>query len=439
MPLSVHLPPLPTPIGPGLCRVRPPGPVSGRPEATAQPSSCRYKSVIDTATGGATKDLGDTGGRAGGVIWISGYSASGKTTVGRKVEGRRHRLGREVVFLDGDDLRSILAGRWGHGRDERIHLARVDFRLASPIAAQGFAVVVCAVAMDDEVRAWLRENVPDSLQVHLDVPADERLRRDRATKGVYETIGDTAALHDLPGPDALRIVNHGDSPDAAADRIVAAWLGARPRGADYGRTRHWSAYYAAHHAPVEPSPFARAVAACLDPGTRLLEVGCGNGRDAGFFAREGHDVTAIDMSEAAIEACSARVPDVAFVAGTLPVAAAGTGGDFAAVYSRFVIHAMPLAEEEALLDSLPALMRPGGRLFVECRSINDPLAREGEVISPTERLHGHYRRFIVPDEFRSRLAARGFEIVRQIESNGLARHGDEDPVVLRVTARLPSR
>lgn len=76
-----------------------------------------------------------------------------------------------------------------------------------------------------------------------------------------------------------------------------------------------------------------------------------------------------------------------------------------------------------------------GLFFIECRSINDPLARQGEVISPTERIHGHYRRFIVADELERRLLDSGFGIVDMLESNGLARLGDDDPVVIRVTAR----
>ncbi len=57
------------------------------------------------------------------------------------------------------------------------------------------------------------------------------------------------------------------------------------------------------------------------------------------------------------------------------------------------------------------------------------------MISPTERIHGHYRRFIVADELERRLLDSGFGIVDMLESNGLARLGDDDPVVIRVTAR----
>ena len=45
------------------------------------------------------------------VVWITGYSGSGKTTVARKVEAALRAAGVSTVHLDGDDLRSILAGK----------------------------------------------------------------------------------------------------------------------------------------------------------------------------------------------------------------------------------------------------------------------------------------------------------------------------------------
>src|SRR5690606_31706543 len=174
----------------------------------------------------------------------------------------------------------------------------------------------------------------------------------------------------------------------------------------------------------------------LTTGSRLLEVGCGNGRDSAFFWSEGHRVVALDASEAAVElARTAHGPTgIDFRHGPLPQVAPALEQGFAAIYRRFVLHAMPLREEEELLDAASALLRDGGRLYVECRSINDPMARLGEVISPTERIHGHYRRFIVKDDLVERLTSRGFEIMSVIESNGLARHGNDDPTVIRIVA-----
>ena len=372
---------------------------------------------------------------ASGVIWISGYSAAGKTTVGRKIENLLGRMGMRPLFLDGDDLRSIFAGRWGYTREDRVELARVYFRLASHLASQGHTVIISAIAMYDEVRSWLNENVPNALEVYLDVPEEERVRRDRRTKQLYSNIRQTSPDYDPPNEGTWQVDNYNVEPDEAARQIIGRFLNREVTEADYGRERHWGSFYAENVAPTKPSPFAEAVAQSLTPGTRLLEIGCGNGRDACFFARTGQDVTAIDRSPEAVEAARSEGTSARFLAGTLPALADDLAAPFAVVYSRFVIHAMPLSEEEELLDSITGLLEPDGRIFIECRSINDPMSRLGEVLSPTERIHGHYRRFIVLDEFRDRLTRRGFVIENEIESDGLAVYGDEDPVVIRVTAR----
>ena len=59
----------------------------------------------------------------------------------------------------------------------------------------------------------------------------------------------------------------------------------------------------------------------------------------------------------------------------------------------------------------------------------------GEVISPTERIFGHYRRFIIPEEIVLKLEVSGFIIEEFIESSGLAALGSEDPVVIRIVAK----
>ena len=373
----------------------------------------------------------------GRVIWITGYSSAGKTTVGRVVEAELRRRRYSTVFLDGDDLRSIFSGRWGYERTDRVELAQVYFHLCSHLASQGHVVVIAAVALYEEAREWLRENVPGVLEVFLDVPETERRLRDSAGKNVYAKAGDMAKMYDGPGDTALRLENHGSAtPAAMASQILDAFDALSTSTASYGRQTHWDDYYSKAKVPVAPSPFAQEVGKHLGAGSRFLEIGCGNGRDSAFFWSEGHRVVALDASEAAIELARTAhgQTDIDFHHGPLPAVAPNLAPGFDAIYSRFVLHAMPLREEEELLDAAYGLLRAGGQLHIECRSINDPMARQGEVISPTERIHGHYRRFIVKDELLDRLTSRGFTIQSAVESNGLARHGDDDPIVIRIVA-----
>ncbi|MEA2003008.1 MAG: class I SAM-dependent methyltransferase [Actinomycetota bacterium] len=61
---------------------------------------------------------------------------------------------------------------------------------------------------------------------------------------------------------------------------------------------HWDQRYAAGGArSTEPATFLREVAPLLPPGSRLLDVGGGSGRNAIWLAKQGHEVTIADISE----------------------------------------------------------------------------------------------------------------------------------------------
>jgi len=379
----------------------------------------------------------------GGVIWITGYSAAGKTTVGRNVERQLRQRGVWTVFLDGDDLRRIFSRKWGYDQAERVELAKVYFRLCSHLASQHATVVISAVAMYPDVYRWVAENIERSLLVYLRVPDEERVRRDRATKNVYQNISTSELGYEEPSSAGITIDNYGDvDPGKAAAAIVDFYIAhscARPHAADHGKTQHWEAFYRNSGGVLEPSPFAVEVARSrLNAGSRLLDVGCGNGRDSAYFAQLGHEVHAVDTSRAAIDLCRKTYPhlSIEFRHGTADaVAASPRRPAFDVVYCRFVLHAMTEQEEAAFLRAARDLLVPGGRLFLECRSINDPLSRLGEVISPTERIHGHYRRFAVMDDLLQSLEAVRLEVVSKVESNHLAQFNEEDPVVIRIEAR----
>jgi bifunctional enzyme CysN/CysC len=374
----------------------------------------------------------------GGVVWVTGYSASGKTTVGRLVRDQLSSKGYNVIFLDGDDLRQIMSHKWGYTREERIELAKVYFRLSSHLSSQGAIVVIAAVAMYDEVRSWVHENISRTVEAYLDVPGDERRRRDSNTKRVYTDNDQLELTYDSPSNPHISVANCGGvSPKDAAHQIVTFFLShSQYENSDYGRNKHWQSYYKSDVAPIGQSSFAELITVDFPKARCLLEVGCGNGRDAVFFAKLGIDVTALDISSAAIETCLEHHEGTSacFKTGSIDDLFSGVVERFDTIYSRFSLHAMTPSEEQVFIELAAQLLLPGGRLYIECRSINDPLAREGDVLSPTERLFGHYRRFIIPDEISRGVSDVGLAVVDISEVKGVAQLGDDDPVVIRLIA-----
>ena len=205
---------------------------------------------------------------------------------------------------------------------------------------------------------------------------------------------------------------------------------------DKGLVNHWDEYYKSDDAPTFPSPFAKYVGNKLGTKQTILEIGCGNGRDSKFFASQGHQVTGLDSSVAAIELCKKlySCESLEFFSGAIADIAIINKKKFDLIYSRFVFHAMSLSEEIEILKTSYQLLNKDGQFFIECRSINDPLSDKGEILSETERIDGHYRRFIILEEFKQRLIQAGFKITTTIESNGLAKFEEEDPIVIRVSA-----
>jgi len=376
--------------------------------------------------------------KTNGVIWITGFSAAGKTSLARKVETLLRKKEISTVSLDGDDLRNILGDHWGYDKTSRQDLAKIYMRLCSHLSSQGHVVIISAVAMFTEVEEWMRSNIPNAIQVYLDVPRKEREERDSRTKKILSSKSYDDTIYDIPQSPDLLIHNFGAvTIDESAESIVNTFFNQVGSTQDLGRDQHWNTYYKHSKVPVTPSPYALSVMPQLQCGSTLLEIGSGNGRDTAFFASQGVKVTAIDRSEAAIELCKETHQEfpISFLAGVLSDLWYQFGGKkFDAIYCRFVLHAMPLSEEIATLHHCSQLMKPGAHLYIECRSINDPLARKGEILSKTERIDGHYRRFIVLDELKERLSQASFKVVHAVESDGLSAHGNDNPVVIRLTA-----
>ena len=123
-------------------------------------------------------------GHAGGVLWFTGLSSAGKSTLAVELEQRLFRIGYQVFVLDGDNLRHGLNADLGFSPEARVENIRRVGELAALFAEAGFIVVCAFISPYRADRRGAREAVGEGFhEVHI--KADVAICERRDVKGLY--------------------------------------------------------------------------------------------------------------------------------------------------------------------------------------------------------------------------------------------------------------
>lgn len=203
--------------------------------------------------------------------------------------------------------------------------------------------------------------------------------------------------------------------------------------------QYWSQFYADDGVTREPSLFAKLVCGkYIQAGERCIELGCGNGRDASFFAANGLDVLAVDQCENEIVDLSNNnsFPNLRYVADDFTQL--GNLGFFDAVYSRFTLHSVSEEGENRAIAWCALYLNKGGHLCIEVRGKKNELFQRGKSVpgEPDAFIYDdHYRRFVDKEKLEEKLEKNNFQIIISEERNGFAPYNGEDHAFLRIIAR----
>ncbi len=121
-----------------------------------------------------------------GTIWITGITASGKTTLGKALYNNLITLGySNCMFLDGEDFRETLDHDYGYSLSERMFVTRKYYipYLEAKIVSGNF-VIAPTVAHKVEMRSSARKKFKHFMEVHLKCPTNVCASRDY--KGHYK-------------------------------------------------------------------------------------------------------------------------------------------------------------------------------------------------------------------------------------------------------------
>jgi SAM-dependent methyltransferase len=190
--------------------------------------------------------------------------------------------------------------------------------------------------------------------------------------------------------------------------------------------------YAALESPNDPWPRmrrVRAFAAGLAAGSRVLDLGCGNGVPATLELAERHAVTAVDVSPEQAARARRNVPAAAVVCAdvwTLALAPAS----FDAVLALYLVDNIPAAELSEVLRRVLGWLRPGGRLLLSAEPLDEGLGGVHEWLGVPMFIDGMPRA-----ELLRTVRSAGFDILDAEDET--QREGGRPIEFVWVTARRP--
>lgn len=206
------------------------------------------------------------------------------------------------------------------------------------------------------------------------------------------------------------------------------------------RLRHWHEFYKgpdSKRVPTDPSAFAVWVQERLDAGpVHVLDVGAGTGRDAAYFAQQGHRVTALDFVPLGMRRTRAmrrrqglRV-DVQLLnlVNLKPVLVAGAQlahePGTRVVYARGLIDGVGRAGRQNFWRFASMVQRRGGETYLEFRT---PRSRW-----EPKAFGQHHRTYLSPVRVAQEVEAYGGRVLHRETGRGRARLEDENPDVCRM-------
>ncbi|WP_432770480.1 MAG: sulfate adenylyltransferase subunit CysN [Sphingopyxis sp.] len=167
------------------------------------------------------------------LLWFTGLSGSGKSTIANLVEKKLHRMNRHSFLLDGDNVRHGLNRDLGFTEADRIENIRRVGEVAKLMTDAGLIVITAFISPFRVERDMVRSMLPDGefIEVFIDTPLAEAERRDvkglykKARAGQLKNFTGIDSPYEAPEHPEIRIDTTAMTPEAAADLIVDRLLG----------------------------------------------------------------------------------------------------------------------------------------------------------------------------------------------------------------------
>lgn len=202
--------------------------------------------------------------------------------------------------------------------------------------------------------------------------------------------------------------------------------------------KYWENYYKKQNEPFQESLFATyCVEQYLKPGMSLLELGCGNGRDAVYMSKHGIKVVAIDQCKEEIDFLNGNFRNKNLAFKHDDFSKLKIRQNFDAIYSRFTLHAVSLQQQNNTLYWGAKHLNPNGYLLIEARGTQNEYYGLGQPVEnePDAFVYeGHYRRFIKPKDTVAQIQGLGLTVISADEQANRAPFNGTNYKFLRIIA-----
>ncbi|MFC6621671.1 sulfate adenylyltransferase subunit CysN [Novosphingobium panipatense] len=167
------------------------------------------------------------------VLWFTGLSGSGKSTIANLVEKKLHRMNRHTFLLDGDNVRHGLNKDLGFTEADRIENIRRVGEVSKLMTDAGLIVITAFISPFQADREMVRGMLPDGefIEVFIDTPLKVAEARDvkglykKARSGELKNFTGIDSPYEAPRNPEVRIDTTVLSPEEAAELIVNTLLG----------------------------------------------------------------------------------------------------------------------------------------------------------------------------------------------------------------------
>ena len=163
------------------------------------------------------------------VVWFTGISGAGKSTIANIVERKLHERGRHTYLLDGDNVRHGLNKDLGFTDADRVENIRRITEVVSLMVDAGLIVLVSFISPFTAERRIAREHVDDGefVEVHVDTAVGVAEARDekglyrKARQGELTNFTGIDSIYEVPENPEIHVDTSQIAPERAADMIIA--------------------------------------------------------------------------------------------------------------------------------------------------------------------------------------------------------------------------